>query len=201
MKNIILAGVGGQGIVLASRLIAQSAMQKGLQVRTAETIGMAQRGGCVVSHVRLGDNLHSPLIPLQKADVIIGFEPAEAVRCLPYLKENGTVIVSKKAIKPVTASLSDSGYDGQEMLDYLRRYVTQLIVIDGQAICAACGSDKVLNIALLGASVASGVLDISMAEMEESIKATLPKKFVTINLKALNGGGSASTLNIIKEQV
>ena len=106
MMNCLLAGVGGQGTVLASKLIAQSAMNRGLNARTAETIGMAQRGGCVVSHVRGGKKIHSPLIPQHKADLIIGFEPAEAVRCLPYLKEGGAVIASIKAVKPVTATLA-----------------------------------------------------------------------------------------------
>ena len=103
-KSILLAGVGGQGTVLASKLIAQAAIDLGFPARTAETIGMAQRGGCVVSHVRIGE-AHSPLIPKGKADIIIGFEPAEAVRCLPYLKEEGVVVTTKKAIKPVTASV------------------------------------------------------------------------------------------------
>ena len=93
--NCMLAGVGGQGTVLASKLIAQSAMNQGLNARTAETIGMAQRGGCVVSHVRVGEEIHSPMIPFGEADVILGFEPAEAVRCLPYLKKDGAVVVSK----------------------------------------------------------------------------------------------------------
>ena len=95
-KSILLAGVGGQGTVLASKLIAQAAIDLGFPARTAETIGMAQRGGCVVSHVRIGE-AHSPLIPKGKADIIIGFEPAEAVRCLPYLKEEGVVVTTKKA--------------------------------------------------------------------------------------------------------
>jgi len=84
--NCLLCGVGGQGTVLASRMIAAAAMKRGLFAETAETIGMAQRGGSVVSHVRVGENQYSPLIPYGKADIIIGFEPAEAVRCLPYLK-------------------------------------------------------------------------------------------------------------------
>ena len=82
-KNVLVCGVGGQGTVLASRLIALAAMEKGMEARGAETIGMAQRGGSVVSHVRIGEEIHSPLIPYKAADVIIGFEPAEAVRCLP----------------------------------------------------------------------------------------------------------------------
>lgn len=119
MTNCILAGVGGQGTVLASKIIAQSAMAKGWKARTAETIGMAQRGGCVVSHVRFGGEVYSPMVPLHMADVIIGFEPAEAVRCLPYLKPEGTVVVNRQAVMPVTASLSGFDYQAQTMLDYL----------------------------------------------------------------------------------
>ena len=105
-KNILLCGVGGQGIVLASKLIAQAAMENSLPVMSAETIGMAQKGGSVFSHVRIGSNLSTPMIPKGGADVIIGFEPAEAVRMLPYLKKDGTVIVNSCPTKPVTAMLS-----------------------------------------------------------------------------------------------
>ena len=189
MINCILAGVGGQGIVLASKLIAQSALDKGKTVRTAETIGMAQRGGCVVSHVRIGEEMiHSPLIPLKSADVLIGFEPAEAVRSLPYLKDGGTVVVSQKAIKPVTDSLSNTDYDGDEMLKYLGSHVAHLIVVDTDAILAACGSSKVLNIALLGAAVSTGVLGVSREEIEETIHKKLAPRFIEMNLKALRAG-------------
>ena len=88
-KNCLLCGVGGQGVVLASKLIAFAAMRQGKSVRTAETIGMAQRGGSVVSHVRIGEEIYSPQIPLKSADLILAFEPAEAVRSLPYLKAGG----------------------------------------------------------------------------------------------------------------
>lgn len=186
-KSVLLAGVGGQGTVLASKLIAQAAIDLGLSARTAETIGMAQRGGCVVSHVRIGE-AHSPLIPKGKADIIIGFEPAEAVRCLPYLKDGGVVITTKKAIKPVTASLSGSSYDGTEMIDYLARNQEKLVVVDGEKIRAACGSAKVLNIALLGAACAAGTLGIPMESFQKAIESRLPQKFVTMNLKALELG-------------
>jgi indolepyruvate ferredoxin oxidoreductase beta subunit len=188
MTNCILAGVGGQGTILASKLIAETAMAEGWQARTAETIGMAQRGGCVVSHVRIGTDIHSPLVPLKSADIIIGFEPAEAVRCLPYLKDKGFVIVSQKGVKPVTASLSNSDYDGSEMLSYLRSNIEHLVIVDGEAICAACGSPKVLNIALLGAAVATGALGISYADLERTIQAKLPPKVVAMNLQAMSLG-------------
>jgi len=197
MINCILAGVGGQGTVLASKLMAQCAMNKGLKVRTAETIGMAQRGGCVVSHVRMGEEIHSPLIPLRSADVLIGFEPAEAVRSLSYLKEAGTVVVSQRAIKPVTDSLSNTNYEGDEMLKYLSSHGLRLIVVDTDAILAECGTSKVLNIALLGAAVAAGDLGISLEEMEKALHQKLPQKLIDMNLKALRAGAKT----VLKETI
>ena len=190
--NCILAGVGGQGTVLASKLIAQAAMNKGQNVRTAETIGMAQRGGCVLSHVRIGDVIYSPMIPKHSADIIIGFEPAEAVRCLPYLKKGGTVIVSKKAIKPVTASLSDSGYDGTEMLEFLKEQAARVIVVDGDRICEDCGSAKVLNVALLGAAAASGMLGLTVGELENAVRERVAPRFIEMNAKALSAGAKTA---------
>ena len=122
-KNCLLCGVGGQGVVLASKLIAYTAMLKGMQARTSETIGMSQRGGAVVSHVRIGEEIFSPMVPKKSADVILAFEPAEAVRNLSYLKKDGVVVVNKKAVKPVTATLTQNSYDGSEMLDYLKKNV------------------------------------------------------------------------------
>lgn len=189
--NCILAGVGGQGTVLASKLIAQAAMDKGLNARTAETIGMAQRGGCVVSHVRIGDEIHSPMVPKHGADLIIGFEPAEAVRCLPYLKKGGVVVVSKKAIKPVTASLSDSTYDGTEMLALLQNEA-KVIVVDGDKICKECGSAKVLNVALLGAACAGSTLGLTISEIETAIKERVNPRFVEMNIQALTAGANTA---------
>ena len=128
-KNCLLCGVGGQGVVLASKLIAYAAMEKGLNVRTSETIGMSQRGGSVVTHVRMGETVHSPMIPKGTADVIMAFEPAEAVRNLSYLKEDGVMVVDKKAVKPVTATLMQSNYDGQEALEYLQKKVKNFHLI------------------------------------------------------------------------
>jgi len=191
MINFILAGVGGQGTVLASRLIARAAMSRGMKVRTSETIGMAQRGGCVVSHVRIGKEIHSPLIPLGCADVIIGFEPAEAVRCLPYLKKDGTVIVSNKAIKPITDSLSKTDYSSDEMLKYLGKKVRNLVVLDADKIMSECGSPKVLNTALLGAVAEAGIFGFSAEDLKKIIKENLPEKFVDLNIKALYAGAAA----------
>lgn len=188
-QNILLCGVGGQGTILASKLIAYAAMAAGKDVRASETIGMSQRGGSVVSHVRTGTEIHSPLIPYQKADVIIAFEPAEAVRCLPYLKQGGTVVVNQKAVKPTTAALTGQNYDGKEMIHFLRGQVTNLIILDGEVICKEVGSPKVLNIALLGAAIASGALDITEEEMLDALKKNGKEKFFALNQKAFELGG------------
>jgi indolepyruvate ferredoxin oxidoreductase beta subunit len=186
VRSFLMCGVGGQGTVLASKLIAAAAMDKGQSVRTAETIGMAQRGGCVVSHVRVGTEIHSPLIPKGGADMIIGFEPAEAVRCLSYLKPDGTVIVNSKAVKPVTSTLGGGGYNGEEMLDYLRANVKNLIVVDGEGVCEECKTPKVLNIALLAAAAKSGCLGITTDELKETIIKMVNKKFHAANLNAVD---------------
>lgn len=186
MNNILLCGVGGQGTVLASKLIAFAAMEKGLQVRIAETIGMAQRGGSVVSHVRIGSEIHSPLLAKRTADVLIAFEPAEAVRCISYLKQDGTVIVNRKAVRPVTASLQGTYADGSEMLDYLQEQAESVTILDGEAICDACGSSKVLNIVLLAAAAQSGGLNITPEELKSAIRKRLPQQFHALNLRAVD---------------
>ena len=188
-RNCLLCGVGGQGVVLASRLIAYAAMEQGDFVRTTETIGMAQRGGSVVSHVRAGEEVHSPLIPAGGADVILAFELGEAVRCLPYLKEGGLVITNSRIVKPVTASLGGSSYSGGEMLDYLKKKAGQVIVVDGDEICRRAGSAKVLNVALLGAAAKSGALGISMDEMLEAVRKNVKEKYIALSEKALKLGG------------
>ena len=188
MKSCLLCGVGGQGTVLASRIIATAAMEKGLFARTAETIGMAQRGGSVVSHVRYGEKVSSPMIPLGKADMILGFEPGEAVRNLPYLKKGGVVIVCDKEIQPVTASLSGITYNGKEMLSYLKSHVDECYVLDTERIINECGSSKVLNIALLGAMAKCGVMVISIEDIEKVLTLRLKPHFVEINKIALKLG-------------
>ena len=184
-KNIVLCGVGGQGTVLASKLLAAAAMSKDIPVMSAETIGMAQRGGSVFSHLRMGDNLYSPMIETGTADLIIGFEPGETVRMLPYLKDHGHIVVSTRAVKPVTATLSGSDYDALQMLEYLKAAVPNLTLVNADQACADIGSSKVLNMVLLGAAIRTGVLDFTISEIEDIMKYTLPEKFHEMNLKAL----------------
>ncbi len=185
-KNIILCGVGGQGTVLASKLLANAAMAKNMPVMTAETIGMAQRGGSVTSHIRLGEGAYSPLIPQGKADLIISFEPAEAVRMLPFLKEGGAVITSSRPVIPVTAALSQSSYNGEEMTAYLKSKVKNLTVVNPDEACKALGSTKCLNVILLGAAILTGETGLTKEDIKEAIVRIVPEKFHELNFKALN---------------
>lgn len=183
--NCIICGVGGQGNVLASRLIAQVLLSRDEHAKTAETIGMAQRGGSVASHVR-GGNPQSPLVPKHEADCLIAFEPSEAVRCIDFLKPGGTVVVNTRAVQPPTAALSGSSYDGSEQLAWLQSLAgVEVVVVDGDAVCAQCGSGKCLNIVLLAAAAKSGALGISREELEDAIRARVKERFHEMNLRAV----------------
>lgn len=183
INSIIITGIGGQGTILASKLLARAAMDAKLPVRTAETIGMAQRGGGVVSHVRIG-GAESSMTPLGGADLIIGFEPCEAARALPYLRRGATVVTAKRAILPVTASLAGESYSGQDMIAYMEKYA-RVIAVDTDEICRAVGSPRVANVALLGAAAASGALGLSTDQIAQAISQSVKPQFVRMNLEAL----------------
>ena len=187
-KNIILCGVGGQGTVLASRLISSAAMARNIPVLSAETIGMAQRGGSVFSHVRMStdETLFSPMIARGEADLILGFEPGEAVRMLPFLKPNGQMVVSSRPVMPVTAALADTGYRAEDMLEYLSSRVSRLTVVDAEKALREVGSPKVLNLILLGAALREGALGLSPEDLKDAVRRLIPEKFHELNFKALD---------------
>jgi len=191
-QDILIAGVGGQGTVLASRLIAAAAMAEDQFVRTAETIGMAQRGGSVVSHVRIDAENRSPLIPQGKADLIIAFEPAEAARSLHRLALGGRCIVNTKAIYPITVTLSGAPYDMDAITGYIRQQAPGSVFLDASALAAACGGEKALNIVLIGAAIGYGFLPIQLEKMAGVIKNTVAPRFTEMNLKALHSGYAAA---------
>ena len=194
IRNYLLCGVGGQGTVLASRIIAEAAMAKGLNAKTAETIGMAQRGGSVVSHVRTGRNIASPMVPKGSADVLMGFEPGEAAAKLDYLKEGGTLIVCRQEVKPVTASLGQSAYDGSKSIAFMKEKIEKCYIIDGEAICRECGSSKVLNVALVGALCAVKEEALTLEEVEAALAVRLKPQLLEMNRKALRMGAAAVQL-------
>ncbi len=185
-KDVMICGVGGQGTVLASKIIAASAMDEGNAVHSAETIGMAQRGGPVTSHVRIGEGAFSPLIPVGGADLLIAFEPSEAVRNLRYLKKDGFVLVNRLPVKPT--SLGSSGaYDGKAEIEYLMSN-RRCLVVDSDALCAPFGSTKFFNVAVLGVAAGSGELGISAETLRNTIIKIVPERFQEKNLAAFAAG-------------
>ena len=189
MTNIVLCGIGGQGTVLASKLLAAAGMKKGYTVQSAETIGMAQRGGSVFSHLRMGaadEEVSSPMIALGTADILIGFEPGETVRLLPYLKPDGQVITASRSVMPVTAALTGGSYDGADMLRYLEDNVQNLSVVDTETALAELGNPKVTNVLLLGYAAESGALGLTAEDLKDALKERLPEKLWDVNFRALD---------------
>ncbi len=185
-RDIVLCGTGGQGTVLASRLLATAAMRKGLPVKTAETIGMAQRGGSVLSHVRVGEGVASPLVGSGRADVILAFEPAEAARQLRLLKLGGAVVVSNRPVVPVSAVTGGPAYDFDAVMGYLRGAVSNLTVVDADAAARELGSAKVLNVLLLGAAARTGALGFTVDEVRAAVHDVVPERFLALNDRALD---------------
>ncbi len=186
--NIVLCGVGGQGTVLASKLVAAAAMNKGFEVKSAETIGMAQKGGSVMSHLRIGEDALTPMIGSGEADLIIGFEPSETVRMLHFLKKGGAIITSDRAVMPVTAALKGSSYKGSDMTDYLKslKDIGKLVIVDTETAVREVGSSKAMNMILLGAASRAGLLgDITHKDIIEAMKRKVKPQFVEMNIRAL----------------
>lgn len=190
MLNIMITGVGGQGTVLAAKLLAQAAEARNWRVRTAETIGMAQRGGSVVSHVRLANQdeprIDAPLIAHGEADLIIAFEPAEAVRCLGYLRPGGALVSATSSVQPVTAALSRDSYSSKPFLEYLRQTVPNCLLVDDTALIKQIGSPKALNVALLASAVAISDLGFTVEELRAAMHASVRSQFVALNDRAID---------------
>ncbi len=188
MINCMIAGVGGQGTVLLSRLIGGAALSRGMDVRGAETIGMAQRGGSVVSHVRIGEGANAPLIPMGKADLIIAFEPGEAARAYPYLLKGGAMIVCDRALPPSAGTPDGKTYDGSEALAYVKARVARLTIVDGEALIQSIGGARALNVALLGVAVGEGLFPFSREDAEAAVAERVPARYLDMNLHALRAG-------------
>ena len=196
MRNVLLTGVGGQGTVLAAKVLAQAAQAKGWQVRTAETIGMAQRGGSVVSHVSMGDNgeeVIAPLVAKGTADMIIAFEPAEAARVLPYLAPDGVMVSATTSIQPITAALSTEPYLAEatiasldERLNECAAAPARFVLVDDEAVLSQVGNRKALNTVLLAFALKTGHLPLSLDDLRDAIRACVKPRFVELNLAAID---------------
>jgi indolepyruvate ferredoxin oxidoreductase beta subunit len=194
VTNIVFSGVGGQGIVVASDIFCEAALLDGLDVAKAEVHGMAQRGGSIVAHVRIGEKVHAPLIETGKADVILGFELLEAARVLPMLNKDGTVIVNSKYIQPSTSAAAASGLTDEKILDIIRGKAHKVYEVDGLGLATELGNILVVNTILLGALSAIPENLVKPESIEKAIAGRLKQKYVTLNLEAFKMGRKQVTL-------
>lgn len=192
--NFILAGVGGQGTILASDLLAQVGMDAGYDVKQAEVHGMAQRGGSVSSHVRWSPVVYSPLIAVGQADVLVGFEQMEAVRFVHFLRPGGAALVNQQAIAPITVSAGPALYPSMDTLRReLARVTERVFWAPATDIARTLGNDKVTNVVLLGAL--SALLAVPERIWLKAIESRVPARFLELNQLAFQRGREALTLN------
>ncbi len=183
--NILIAGVGGQGTLLASRVLGKYADLTGKDCKLSEIHGMSQRGGSVVTHVRIGDKIYSPVVWEGGADIVLAFETLEAARVAHYLKKEGVLLVNDEKILPMPCITGAATYpDGLDAT--LKRLHEKTYLIAAQSRAIEAGSAKAANIVMMGALCK--LLDFDKATMEEAVAACVPQKFIELNLKAFHLG-------------
>jgi indolepyruvate ferredoxin oxidoreductase beta subunit len=191
LKNfdMLLAGVGGQGIILAGQIILESALKKGHQVYAFEEHGMARRGGAVASHIRFGEEIYTPLIPLGFGKLLAAFEPAEALRHLHFLDNESKIILNTKAVVPVSVSTQKGSYpEINDILDMLITRSREIYAINATALANEAGNPISMNIVMIGAICACGAVDLPREDVLEIIEKRSPSYSKDINIKAFELG-------------
>lgn len=187
--NVLIVGVGGQGVLLASRVIGEAAMRSGHQVVMSEVHGMAQRGGSVSAVVRFGEGVLSPLIPKAGADLIIGFEPSETYRALPYAKQGTVVVTDINRVVPMTVTGGSETYpEVQDLLSSMRRSGLKVISLDATQAAEEAGARVTVNSVLIGAVSTLAELPISEDTLRDALISSVPAKAKQVNEKAYELG-------------
>lgn len=181
ITNILLVGVGGQGILLASEILSETCMLAGFDVKKNEIHGMSQRGGSVVSHVRYGNEVFSPIIPEGEGDILFGFELMETCRALFFLKQSGSVIANNLQIAPPSVLMGQESYP-QNLSEFIKRGCSDFILVDGEHLALEAGNPRAANTVLLGA--VSKKMDIAEEFWLRALEKMVPAKAVDINKKA-----------------
>lgn len=193
--NIIIAGVGGQGVVLMSEILGTAAVRDGFKVRGSEVLGMAQRGGSVFSNIRLGDEVYAPLTTDGKCDVMVAVEPSEALRNIQYLNKNTTVILNTRKVIPATVSMGKSTYpEIDQIIARLKMVTPYIITLDATDLAEKAGSRQATNVVMLGAAMGCGKIPINIDTVKEVIKERVPVKAVEANMKAFDLGAQACNI-------
>ena len=185
VTNILLVGVGGQGILLASEVLSEAFMLAGFDVKKSEIHGMSQRGGSVVSHVRFGKQVFSPVVPEGEGDILFGFELLETYRALPLLRPGAKVVANEYRISPPSVLLGQAEYP-QGLADKIRQRCAELLLVDGQGLASQAGDVRAANTVLLGA--VSKRLAIDEQVWRQALEKMVPGKALEINLKAFAMG-------------
>lgn len=187
--NIIITGVGGQGNILVSRLISTAAITSGLHVRGVETLGAAQRGGHVVSHLRIGENIYSPRIPPNRADVLVALEPVEGLRLAEFLAEDSVAIVNSKTIPPADVRVGNEDYpDMESMQEAYERLTKTTHLFNATELAVKAGSPVAANVVLLGALAATNTLPMQTDTIKEVLVELVPKGTQDMNIRAFDFG-------------
>lgn len=184
-KSVLFVGVGGQGTILASKILTEGLLMSGYDVKMSEVHGMAQRGGSVTTQVRFGEKVYSPLIEKGKVDVIVSFEKSEAARYLPYLKNDGYVVINDYEIHPVPVLTGKEKYP-ENVNERLTDLVENTVIIKAAEIAENLGNIKAQNVVLLGALIK--VLKLEEINWNEVISSIVPSKAIELNKKAFEAG-------------
>ena len=187
-KNIMIVGVGGQGSLLASKLLGRLLLTRGYDIKVSEVHGMSQRGGSVVTYVRYGDKVYSPVIDKGEADFIVSFELLEAARWTEYLKKGGKIIVNTQQINPMPVIIGAAEYP-ENLVDKIKAAGLELDAFDALKLAEEAGSSKAVNIVLMGRL--SKYFDFTLEEWLDAIEKSVPAKFLELNKKAFQLGREA----------
>ena len=188
MTNILIVGVGGQGTLLASRVLGNYAINRGLDCKLSEVHGMSQRGGSVVTHVRIGEKIFSPIIREGDADIIIAFEKLEALRWRHYLKKDGILVINDQEIMPMPVIVGAMPYPVQ-VFEQIKAEGINLLVINAGEMAKECGNIKVANTIMIGALAKN--IGFDKKDIVEAVTNTVPAKLLEVNLLAIDKGFNA----------
>lgn len=183
VKSVLIVGVGGQGTLLASKLLGNALVAQGFDVKVSEVHGMSQRGGSVITYVRYGEKVYSPIVDLGEADVILSFEQMEAARYLPYLKKGGVIVTNVQKIDPMPVITGTMKYP-ENLMTEIENAGAKLITVDALKIADFVGSVKAVNVVLLGTMAKH--LDIPYEVWIQTIRENVPPKFIDMNIKAFD---------------
>jgi indolepyruvate ferredoxin oxidoreductase beta subunit len=194
--DVVFCGVGGQGVVVLSDIFCEAAMLDGFDVAKEEIHGMAQRGGSIVAHARLGEKVQTPMIEHGRADVLLGFEMLETARNLPMLKKDGTVVVNTKYIPTSVAYASSSGkpLTQQQLSAMIKHSACRVHEVDAMGIAMELGNPLVVNTVLLGALSALPETPVKRESFEQAIAGRFKEKYIKVNLQAFQRGRESANL-------